>query len=72
MLVWLSRLAYRPVTPARLESVAMNLGDVNRDGFTNQIQGNRIKTAPPSVELLEASNEADVEGTTQQPICDLV
>jgi RHS repeat-associated protein len=51
--------------------VPMGLGDINADGRTDQIQGNLIRTQQPTVTLLPGSNEAVVEGTTQQPIVTL-
>ena len=48
--------------------VPMGLGDVNGDGLTDQIAGNLIRTTAPTVNLLPGSNQAAVEGTTQQPI----
>jgi RHS repeat-associated protein len=51
--------------------IPMGLGDVNGDGRTDQIQGNKIRTQQPTVTLLPGSNEAAVEGTTQQPIVTL-
>jgi RHS repeat-associated protein len=48
--------------------IPMGLGDVNGDGRTDQTQGNLIRTQDPTVTLLPGSNEAGVEGTTQQPI----
>jgi RHS repeat-associated protein len=51
--------------------VPMGLGDVNGDGRTDQIAGNLIRTQQPTVTLLAGSNEAAVEGTTQQPIVTL-
>jgi RHS repeat-associated protein len=56
---------------ARLSTVPMGLGDVNGDSQTGQIHGNRIRTARPTVTLLPSSNEAVVEGSTQQPIVSL-
>ena len=53
------------------EHVPMGLGDVNGDGVTNQIAGNLIRTQQPTVTLLTGSNEANVEGTTEQPIVTL-
>src|SRR5262249_35547333 len=50
------------------EGVPMGLGDVNGDGRTDQIGGNRIREQAPTVTLLPGSNEATVEGPTQQPI----
>jgi RHS repeat-associated protein len=53
------------------DGVPMGLGDVNGDGTTNQISGNLIREQDPTVTLLPGSNEAAVEGTTQQPIVTL-
>ncbi len=50
---------------------AAPLGDVNGDGITNQVNGKIIRTQRPSVTLLPGSNEATVEGTTNQPIVQL-
>jgi RHS repeat-associated protein len=51
--------------------VPMGLGDVNGDGLTNQISGDLIRKQDPTVTLLPGSNQAAVEGTTQQPIVTL-
>jgi RHS repeat-associated protein len=51
--------------------VPMGLGDVNGDGRTDQIAGNRIRTVSPTVNLLPGSNQAIVEGSTSQPIVTL-
>jgi YD repeat-containing protein len=51
--------------------IPMGLGDVNGDGRTDQIHGDLIRTQAPTVNLLTGSNEATVEGTTQQPIVTL-
>jgi RHS repeat-associated protein len=48
--------------------IPMGLGDVNGDGRTDQVHGDRIRTQSPTVHLLPGSNEAVVEGTTLQPI----
>jgi YD repeat-containing protein len=46
----------------------MGLGDVNGDGVTDQIAGNTISTAAPTVNLLPGSNQAAVEGDTSQEV----
>jgi RHS repeat-associated protein len=51
--------------------VSMNLGDINQDGTTSQINGNLIRRQDPTVNLLPGSNQATVEGNTQQPIVTL-
>ncbi|MBL8792802.1 MAG: hypothetical protein JNM56_02755 [Planctomycetia bacterium] len=51
--------------------IAMGLGDVNGDGVTNQINGNVIRIQQPTVTLLPGSNQAAVEGDTQQEIISL-
>ncbi|MDA1017716.1 MAG: DUF1549 domain-containing protein [Planctomycetota bacterium] len=48
--------------------IALNLGDLNGDGITNQITGNVIKIVYPSVTLLSDSNQAVLEGDTLQNI----
>ena len=53
------------------DGIPMGLGDVNGDGRTDQIAGNLIRMQQPTVTLLPGSNEAAVEGTTQQPIVTL-
>ena len=42
------------------------LGDINGDGITNQTLGNVIRTEFPTVTLLPDSDQADIEGDTQQ------
>jgi RHS repeat-associated protein len=65
------------ITPAQVQTeltadgIPMGLGDVNGDGRTDQIRGNLIRQQDPTVTLLPGSNEAIVEGTTQQPIVTL-
>lgn len=62
------------ITPAEVQQkldsvgVPMGLGDVNGDGVTNQIAGNVIAIASPSANLLPGSNQALVEGDTNQEI----
>jgi YD repeat-containing protein len=68
---------------ARLEraGIPMGLGDINKDGRTDQINGNVIRIERPTVQLLPAcpgdeitegnincSLQARLEGTSQQPI----
>jgi YD repeat-containing protein len=53
------------------DGIPMGLGDINHDGTTGQIAGNLIREQDPTVTLLPGSNEASVEGTTQQPIVTL-
>ncbi len=43
-------------------------GDLNGDAVTNQIRGNAVRRQNPTVTLLAGSNQAVVEGTTQQPV----
>lgn len=64
--------------------IPMGLGDVNRDGLTNQINGNVIRIVHPSVRLLPAcrsdrlsqasvncSLQARREDSSQQPVVEL-
>jgi RHS repeat-associated protein len=51
--------------------VSLNLPDLNGDGVTNQISGKVIRRQAPTVQLLPGSNQATVEGSTQQPIQEL-
>jgi len=57
-------------TAALLASVAvsLNLGDVNGDGETAQAAGNVVQVRQPSVRLLADSEQARLEGVTEQPI----
>jgi hypothetical protein len=71
---------------ARLEraGIPMGLGDINKDGRTDQINGNVIRIERPTVTLLPAcpsdeltaanpncSLQARLEGTSRQPIVEL-
>jgi len=53
---------------ALLGALPMNLGDVNGDGLTNQINGNVIRIDRPTVNLPAGSNQAAIEGDTIQEI----
>jgi RHS repeat-associated protein len=57
-----------PVMTARLAGIPLNLGDINGDGVTDDISGDTVRIVHPTVTLLPGSQEAAVEGTTQQPI----
>jgi len=62
------------ITPAEVQQklaqagIPMGLGDLNGDGIPNQISGNVIASASPTVNLLPGSNQALVEGDTNQEI----
>ena len=47
------------------------LGDVNGDGTTAQVDGNRVRAQYPSVVLAAGSNQAAAEGDTTQEIVEL-
>jgi RHS repeat-associated protein len=51
--------------------IPMGLGDVNGDGQTDELDGELIRLAQPAVHLLPGSNEAAIEGSTDQPIVTL-
>jgi len=51
--------------------IPMGLGDINRDGLTDQVAGNVVKVNHPAVNLLPGSNMASIEGSPTQPIEDL-
>lgn len=51
--------------------IVMNLGDVNGDGITNQINGNVIRIEYPTVNHIPGSNQALLEGDTEQEIVEL-
>ena len=51
-----------------LSGINRGLGDLNEDGRSDQVFGNRIKVEAPSVTLLNDSNEAVRLGSTTQPI----
>lgn len=61
-------------TPAEVQTLINNagvqvaLGDLNSDGLSDIVTGNVIREQGPTVTLLPGSNQAVVEGTTQQPI----
>ncbi len=48
--------------------VALDLGDLNGDGISNQIGGNIVREVQPTVNLLASSAQAVVEGDTTQEI----
>ena len=50
-----------------LSGIPRGLGDLNGDGRTNQIFGNRIRIQKPTVQLLPDSHEAALIGGTAQP-----
>jgi RHS repeat-associated protein len=52
-------------------NVPMGLGDVNGDRLTNQLAGNAVRAAYPTVNLLPGSNMARIEGGTRQAIVEL-
>ncbi len=52
--------------------VRTGLGDLNGDRATNQISGNTVKIAHPTVNLPPGSNMAQIEGGNQQPIVELL
>ena len=54
-----------------LSHIPMNLGDINGDGITNQINGNVVRIRHPNVQLLPGSNQAVMEGSTSQVIAEL-
>lgn len=48
--------------------VALDLGDINDDGITNEIHGNLVRRESPTVSLLADSAQAAIEGDTTQEI----
>ena len=56
---------------ALLSGTPMDLGDINGDGRTNQINGNVIRIRHPDVHLLPGSSQAAAEGSTIQAIEEL-
>ena len=46
--------------------INLGLGDINGDGITDQTNGNVLRTLHPTVQLLAGSNQAIVEGDTNQ------
>jgi YD repeat-containing protein len=51
--------------------IPMGLGDVNKDGRTDQISGNLIRTEYPTVNLVPGSKQAMVEGDMRQEVVEL-
>jgi YD repeat-containing protein len=51
-----------------LTGLAFNLGDLNNDGRTDQASGNAVRIDHPTVTLDASSNQAAIEGDTQQEI----
>ncbi len=51
-----------------LTGIPRGLGDINQDGVTSQISGNRIRTERPDVTLRPGSHQAAATGSTTQQV----